>query len=54
MLNLTRAIDRATDYVFVPPSDAQVPAGGAVPDPAAAGSARTPVERDGPVRRAPQ
>ena len=40
MLNLTRAIDRATGYVFVPPSDAQVPAGAAVPDPAAAGSAR--------------
>ena len=40
MLNLTRAIDRATGYVFVAPSDAQVPAGAAAPDPAAASSAR--------------
>jgi len=40
MLNLTRAIDRATGYVFVPPSDTRIPAGAAAPDPAAAGSAR--------------
>ncbi|KAH9029418.1 hypothetical protein EDB85DRAFT_1966861 [Lactarius pseudohatsudake] len=44
MLNLTRAIDRATGYVFVPPSDAQVPAGAAAPDPAAAGSERPNVQ----------
>ena len=39
MLNLTHAIHRASGYVLVPPSDAQVPTGDAVPDPAAAGSA---------------
>ena len=38
MLNLTRAIVRATGYVFVPPSDAQVSTGAAILDPAAAGS----------------
>ncbi|KAI9444018.1 hypothetical protein H4582DRAFT_2071619 [Lactarius indigo] len=44
MLNLTRAIDRATGYVFVPPSDTQVPAGAAAPDPAAASSERPNVQ----------
>lgn len=35
MLNLTRAIDRATGYVFVPPADAQVPEGAVRHDPSA-------------------
>ena len=39
MLNLTRAIDRATGYVFVPPADAQMPED-AVRDPSAASSAQ--------------
>ncbi|KAI0259715.1 cytoplasmic protein [Gloeopeniophorella convolvens] len=39
MLNLTRAIDRATGYVFVPPADGKVPEG-AINDPTAAGTAR--------------
>ena len=39
MLNLTRAIDRATGYVFVPSAGAQIPEG-AVGDPSAATSAQ--------------
>jgi hypothetical protein len=39
MLNLTRAIDRATGYVFVPPAGAQMPED-AVRDPSAATSAQ--------------
>jgi len=39
MLNLTRAIDRATGYVFVPAPGAQMPEG-AVGDPSAATSAQ--------------
>ena len=39
MLNLTRVIDRATGYVFVPPAGAQMPEG-AVGDPSAATSAQ--------------
>ncbi|TFY55457.1 hypothetical protein EVG20_g9310 [Dentipellis fragilis] len=39
MLNLTRAIDRATGYVFVPPPDTKVPEG-AVPKPDAPSSQR--------------
>lgn len=39
MLNLTRAIDRATGYVFVPQAGAQMPEG-ALGDPSAASSAR--------------
>ncbi|KAH9983810.1 cytoplasmic protein [Russula compacta] len=35
MLNLTRVIDRATGYVFVPPADAQVPEGAVRRDPSA-------------------
>ena len=38
MLNLTRAIDRATGYVFVPPLE--VPSEAHAPDAAAPGSAR--------------
>jgi len=47
MLNLTRAIDRATGYVFVPPATgagagaAQVPAG-ALPEPSAAAPSAQP------------
>ena len=37
MLNLTRAIDRATGYVFIPPEGAQTPEG-TVRDPSAASS----------------
>ena len=40
MLNLTRAIDRATGYVFVPPAGAQTLPEGAVHDPSAASSAQ--------------
>lgn len=44
MLNLTRAIDRATGYVFVPPpGSAQIPEGTAA---AAAATAATTAERD--------
>ncbi|KAJ7165950.1 hypothetical protein C8R46DRAFT_1096675 [Mycena filopes] len=32
MIHLTRAIDRATGYVFVPPPDSQVPPGAVEPD----------------------
>jgi hypothetical protein len=39
MLNLTRVIDRATGYVFVPPAGAQMPED-AVRDPSAATSAQ--------------
>jgi GPN-loop GTPase len=39
MLNLTRAIDRATGYVFIPQTGAQIPEG-AEADPSAASSAR--------------
>jgi GPN-loop GTPase len=39
MLNLTRAIDRATGYVFIPKEGAQIPEG-AVADPSAASSVR--------------
>ncbi len=39
MLNLTRAIDRATGYVFVPPAGAQMPED-AVRDPSASTSAQ--------------
>lgn len=39
MLNLTRAIDRATGYVFVPQEGTQMPEG-ALGDPSAASSAR--------------
>lgn len=39
MLNLTRAIDRATGYVFVPQAGAQMPEG-ALGNPSAASSAR--------------
>jgi GPN-loop GTPase len=39
MLNLTRAIDRATGYVFIPQAGTKIPEG-AVADPSAASSAR--------------
>ncbi|TFY75914.1 hypothetical protein EWM64_g8097, partial [Hericium alpestre] len=39
MLNLTRVIDRATGYVYVPPPEAKVPEG-AIPTPEAPGSQR--------------
>jgi GPN-loop GTPase len=39
MLNLTRAIDRATGYVFIPQAGAQIPED-AVADPSVASSAR--------------
>ncbi|KAF8500481.1 hypothetical protein F5888DRAFT_1610054 [Russula emetica] len=40
MLNLTRAIDRATGYVFVPPAGSQMPEDDVVRDPSAATSAQ--------------
>ena len=43
MLNLTRAIDRATGYVFVPPAGgAQIPEGTAETETAAAAAERDP------------
>ena len=40
MLNLTRTIDRATGYVFVPPAGVQMPEDAVLPDPSAATSAQ--------------
>jgi hypothetical protein len=42
MLNLTRTIDRATGYVFVPSAAQTTPEGAAVRDPSAAASSALP------------